>query len=180
MSRRTAFASAIAMLALMAGLVALLESRSSAQGLRLSPGSWPPDPRNLVQLRGAMDQIAPQASAALYTVPAGKWLVVTDLCLPAGWVQTDWSSGAGFNAQPCYFSLSEHPLAGADQERLGPGFLEWVDSAGSSIRYQSVTGLVFGPGSELRLVNVLPPLKASGSPNPSLGVTWNLSGYLTP
>lgn len=132
-----------AALAIVAGAYTAGKSSSSGtQAAATSPASsrqvvaaWPPRPTNIVTIsaiRGKEFQLSVWGAATeVYEVPAGQWLVVTDV-----------------RASDEDLRLFEIELNGRDRTRLSVKSANGVESV-----YHSTVGIAFGPGSKVVTTN---------------------------
>lgn len=143
---------------------------------------WPPRPENIVSVSGSITGTA-GGSAATYSVPVGKWLVVTDLSV----VTMVEFSGSWTRERVDFAELAE--TVGSTNTVRRPGYFARIVTTNPTVdigsflpagsHYAPKTGMAFAPGSVVTL-NVGPanPNCVSFSSPNGLRTDWHLVGYL--
>ncbi|MBL8694394.1 MAG: hypothetical protein JNJ88_09895 [Planctomycetes bacterium] len=111
-------------------------SPAAAPATSVGPKKWPPPPTDQVNVALSLQAIQVNAPVTVYTVPAGRWLVVTRLLAGNEFYQVKEKQQSTSTVKAELFE----PILGANL--LWPLY--------SSVR--PGLGLVFSPGSEVQVV----------------------------
>ena len=184
MNRSNAVGAALLVVGLLLG--GLIVERAGAQARTTKIRTWPPEPHDIVNLRGESQGLDDGDSVVVFTVPNDRWLILNDVRI-CGYGQLVGGYAAGVSAN--MFALVEDSsglittkLDGAWPSSAWSGGLPADTTAyylgGEGVApISSVVGYAFRPGSQVR-VRYANAVDIKGDAVHAIA-TWNLIGYLT-
>ncbi|MBL8840426.1 MAG: hypothetical protein JNL90_02735 [Planctomycetes bacterium] len=189
MNRSNAVGAALLVVGLLLG--GLIVERAGAQARTTKIRSWPPEPQDIVQLRGASVGLDDGDMFTVFTVPNDRWLVLTEPAV-GGYGEYDPTTGNFLSVSNQYFSIVadsrgvsrtilnpiEFPALGSNNLPTGGSVdSRFYPTTSGPSQLASVVGIALEPGTALK-IRYANSLDVKGD-NLQAHAQWNLIGYLT-